>query len=273
MSGTEDMLEAAEVHALLGRAAEGAGEPRLGIEEAFAGAARIRRGRRRLALAGAAVAAVAAVLAVTLTPTAGPAGPATGSVTGESPKPDRTLPTPSRVKPDPGVTVQQLVPAGTGELKQLDDLRSIDPDGGVLDGTYVVHKDGRAGLIQVMGSLAIPDNPDCTGNEANASNCAYQDVGSGWGLRLEELPAQQHPQPFDGRTLGRSYDAILGFGTGKVLHVTVAAGFTGPGADGPAMAEPPLTMDQLRTFVLRPELLAGGDWTRQSPPPGMPTGH
>ncbi|PJN24475.1 hypothetical protein [Kitasatospora sp. CB02891] len=218
-------------------------EPPAGADDRplFARAARIRRRRRTaLGLAAAGLLAVGAVI-----------------VPGWSP-PDRPSAA-DRPERQQAQRLQALLPAGLGTVERAAPVLGPGADrGGPLDGVYWLRRDGRLGVIRIETGLASSPSLSCTPElpTVAARSCTLQAV-----LRRDELTVDQRPDP-EGRVelaWGRSVDAVLLLPGGRALFVDAISGYRGSRAPGPAMDAPPLTADQLRDLVRRPELTAVGD--------------
>jgi hypothetical protein len=262
--------------------------------EVFARAARVRTGRRALAVAGVAAATVAAVAAGTVglpgsggggTEAAGPAAPSrtspapVGVCVLEQPACQRawlavhgTLP-PGIAPYDPKKgkdaleVMRRIVPKDVGTVTQQQSLAHQNQDNGDLDGNYLVRNDGTVGGLRVVWGLTLPYMPACGGNnvEHTEMSCVATDLPGGSRLFLKEFPAGHGKDP-NGTRWGRYYQATIALGNGRMLLVDDIAGFTGPGSPGPGMAAPPLTKAQLTAFAQRPELKVGANLKAQTGP-------
>ncbi|KIQ62529.1 hypothetical protein TR51_26320 [Kitasatospora griseola] len=206
----------------------------------FARAARIRRRRRTgLGLAAAGLLAVGAIV-----PGWGP--------------PDRPSAA-ERPERQQAQRLQALLPAGLGTVERAAPVLGPGADhAGPLDGVYWLRRDGRLGVIRIETGLASSPSLSCTPElpAVAARSCTLQAA-----LRRDELTVDQRPDP-EGRVelaWGRSVDAVLLLPGGRALFVDAISGYRGARAPGPAMDAPPLTAEQLRDLVRRPELTAVGD--------------
>ncbi|MER5641722.1 hypothetical protein ABT095_32890 [Kitasatospora sp. NPDC002227] len=152
-------------------------------------------------------------------------------------------------------------------MNVLDNQHLQDPYRAPYEGAYLVRKGGGIGPLDIWLTAPLRPNPACGqgDRDTDALDCRYEELGGGHSLRIEEFGPDGQDR-IDGRRWGRYYEAILALGDGRAVLVADISGFTGEGEVGPGMAAPPLTKEQLRTFVLRPEMPAG------LKPWGTPTG-
>ncbi|MFI2312935.1 hypothetical protein AMK17_02395 [Streptomyces sp. CB00072] len=266
-----------DVRELLGRAVEGAGKPAFSAGAVYAKAARIRR--RRRAAASAAVLAVVAAGAFTLPRTGGEESPAHTSVASAGPS---TSPTTSASASAPASAKAErlaaLLPADVGEIEEVSLLaliKNATPEQartthlGPLDGQYAFRKDGGVGYLVLSladreamerktGRPADPAEDLCVriGQEPTRTDCVR-----------EVLP--------DGRTLTTWHDSMdysgddsVGWGPelvgrlaqsdGSQFLVRSSTGFEGSGTQGPLLAEPPLSRQQLKQLLTGPDVLPKG---------------
>ncbi|MFD7070960.1 hypothetical protein ACFV97_27425 [Streptomyces sp. NPDC059913] len=248
-----------DVHELLGRAADGAGEPTTSVRAVYAGAARARL-RRRAGVTTAAVAAVAAgaVVLPGLSPAGSGGGPAV--------KPEATVAAPVELVGNGGreKELAKVLPPGVGVVDEVSMAVIIDGDTseremphlqGPLDGSYSVRRDGGVGYLTIgymdtgnggraqdicKPSHGVPGATDCVnekrpdGSVLTTWTDAMEDVALPWGPELS------------GRLVMKD---------GGVLAVRGSTGFEGKRAQGPLLKNPPLTRDQLRSLLLDPALL------------------
>lgn len=247
-----------DVRELLERAAEDAGQPAISAEVVYARAARVRR-RRRVAVSAAAVCAVAAGAFVVPGLSAGQEqAPRTSSVAA----PGKAAGNTERAR-----KLIKLLPPGVGSVEEVfpeaiskTDAKPqhiVEGAGGPLGGLYAVRKDGGVGYLEV-GGVAPP------GFLGNTNVCAGAGAQQRRDCVREELP--------DGRVLtiwndpmtlirssvaqwGPELSGWLTLKDGRRLAVRASTGFEGDASLGPLMKTPPLTRAQLRTLMLRPELL------------------
>ncbi|MFI6641321.1 hypothetical protein [Streptomyces sp. NPDC050504] len=259
MSGEQDVRE------LLGVAAEGAGRSRTSTEEVYAKAARVRW-RRRLVVSGA-VAAVVAAGAVAVPALAGDEGGTKGaSVAAPSP--------PGGSEKAKGLA--GLLPPGVGEIEEVDLAGRALAAGpgqagqwgrrGPLDSSYAVRKDGGVGLVDINlmsrsdveeklvdgsaeGDLCAPDRADASVRK----ECREEELGDG--RVLTTWRARAHAPADGGPRWGPTLVGWLRLKDGGVLMLQDSTGFTGKGSLGRPMASVPLSRDELRALIVRPELL------------------
>ncbi|KOT95383.1 hypothetical protein ADK87_27000 [Streptomyces sp. NRRL F-4711] len=261
-----------EVRDLLARAAEGAGPPSFGAAAVFAEASRVRR-RRRAVVAGGVLALVAGALT---TVSALPPG--------EAARPS-ALSSPSAPPEHTGLTggsgreerLAVLLPAGAGEVEEVSWavlLKGADLAGatsgesrGALDGEYAVHRPDGVGYLGVAlrdqryAGAKFPDEKDpaadlCarTGSGAPRADCVREELAGGRVLTVWR-PSREREE--GGVEWGEELTGRLALPDGRVLVVRDSAGYRGPGQLGPPLRTPPLTREQLRALMLRPELVAG----------------
>lgn len=250
-----------DVHELLGRAAEDAGQPVISTETVYAKAGRVRT-RRRAAVSAAAVCAVAAGAFVV------------PGLAGQSPQ-KASVAAPTELVGNSGRAQQlvKLLPADVGAVEQVSLAVIIkhaaveqaeEHPAGPLDGHYAVRRDGGVGYLTVKVMNAKMLEKKLGGRPADTNLCK---VGAGEPQRTdcvrEELP--------DGRVLTIWSDAMdYGTGTpqwgpelaarltledGGQLAVRDSTGFEADTAQGPLLKTPPLTRAQLRDLMLRSEVL------------------
>ncbi|MFI7364887.1 hypothetical protein ACIBO4_22375 [Streptomyces sp. NPDC050149] len=246
-----------DVRELLGRAAEEAGRPVISTEEVYARAARVRR-RRRVAVSAAAVCAVAAGAFVVPGISAGGEAPRASSVAA----PGKLAGNTERAR-----ALIKLLPEGVGSVEErprggrvedgAEAEHIVEVPGGPLGGLYMVRRDGGVGFLEI-GVMAP------AGGLLSKDVCARAGV-----LRITDCVREELP---DGRVLtiwndpmtivrssvaqwGPEMGAQLTLKDGEQLTVRNSTGFEGDAALGPLLKTPPLTRAQLRTLMLRPELL------------------
>ncbi|MEV8453001.1 hypothetical protein AB0467_10205 [Streptomyces sp. NPDC052095] len=247
-----------DVHELLGRAADGAGEPGTSTRAVYAGVARARL-RRRAGVTTAAVAAVAAGAVVL--PGLSPAG----SGGGPAAKPEATVAAPVELVGNGGreKELMKVLPKGVGVVNEVSMAVIIDGDTseremphlqGPLDGNYSVRRDGGVGYLTIgymktgngeaqdicKPSDGIPGATDCV-NEKRADGS----VLTTWTDSMKGVALPWGPE-LSGRLVMKD---------GGVLAVRGSTGFEGKRAQGPLLKNPPLTRDQLRSLLLDPALL------------------
>ncbi|MGW1223913.1 hypothetical protein [Streptomyces sp. NPDC001478] len=252
-----------DVRELLGRAAEDAGHPVISTEVVYARAARVRR-RRRAAVSAAAVCAVAAGAFVLPGLTAGPENsPQTASVA-------------APVTADGGRAerLAALLPKETGAIQQVSLAQIIknatpaqakEKYYGPLDGQYAVRRDGGVGYLTISLQSAkflekkrggFPPEADLChpGNgEPAPTDCVREALPDGRVLTL-----WSDAMEYGAGTLqwGPELVARLTLKDGSELAVRDSTGFESDRSQGPLLKTPPLTREQLRALVLRPELVA-----------------
>lgn len=246
-----------DVRELLGRAAEGAGQPVISTEGVYAKAARVRR-RRRVAVSAAAVCAVAAGAFVVPGLSAGQEqAPRASSVAA----PGKLAGNTERAR-----ELIKLLPEGIGAVEQVSPAdifkrggkaeHIVETPGGPLGGLYSVRGDGGVGFLEV-GAAAPPgflrSTNVCSGAGAwQRTDCVREELPDGRVLTIWNDP----------KTLVHSFaqwgPELAGWLTlkdGRRLAVRASTGFEGDAALGPLLKTPPLTRAQLRTLMLSPELL------------------
>lgn len=252
-----------DVRELLGRAAEDAGQPVISTEVVYARAARVRR-RRVAAVSAAAVCAVAAG-AFVVPGIAAERTPQTSSVAA----PAKPVGNSARA----GKLIK-LLPAGVGSVEQVSlavIIKQATPEQakehlyGPLDGQYSVRRDGGVGylVIGLMDAKTLekklgggPRDTDLcktrTG-EPHRTDCVSEKLPDG-----SELTIWSDSMNYgDGGTpqWGPELVARLSLKDGGQLVMRDSTGFEADTAQGPLLRTPPLTRAQLRTLMLRPELL------------------
>ncbi|MFE5818341.1 hypothetical protein ACFQ6S_33635 [Streptomyces sp. NPDC056479] len=224
---------------LLGRALQGVPMPSgPGADAVFARVARVRW-RRRGVVTGVAAAAVAVSLA------------GTGVLPGNGREPTGiagTRPTPRADR------LAKLLPPGTGEIRELEHVVGSGP----YDGLYAVFKDGGVGYLNIQvfpgrrKDGPVPVGQGCSSDiPGTASTCVPETLPNGDERESTELAGESRR---DGRTWGPKRSVRL-FTKGYLVMITAGSGFDGTRSLGPWLDAPPLTADQLRDVVMRPELL------------------
>ncbi|WP_333751631.1 hypothetical protein [Streptomyces sp. IBSBF 2394] len=262
-----------EVRDLLARAAEGAGGPSFDAAAVFAGAARVRR-RRRATVAGGALAVVAGAL---FTVSAVPSGGAdTASATAS---PSASAPAHTELTGGSGreQRLAGLLPAGAGEVEEISLavlLKDADLDAatggeshGALDGWYAVHRGDGVGYLGVALhdrkylEAKFPDGLDpahdlCapSGTEPPRTDCVREELTGGRVLTIWRQPRERNE---DGPQWGEELTGRLVLPDGRALFVRDSAGHRGHGQPGPLLRTPPLSREQLRALMLRPDVVAG----------------
>ncbi|MEU2674036.1 hypothetical protein ABZ622_35290 [Streptomyces sp. NPDC007164] len=244
-----------DVHELLGRAADDAGQPATTTRTVYAGAARVRL-RRRVTVSVAAVAAVAA--GAVAVPNLAPKG-------GETQ--ETTVAAPVELAGNSGRAKQlaKVLPESVGDIDQVSLSVVIKGDTseremphleGPLDGHFSVREDGGVGYLVIgymkTGSPVAGDNPCKPDHGVPAMpDCVNEKLPDGRVLTIWSDPMNYEGKPQWGRELtGR-----VTFKDGGVLSVRDSTGFKGERAQGPLLKTPPLTRAQLRALLLSPELL------------------
>ncbi|MFJ2918175.1 MULTISPECIES: hypothetical protein [unclassified Streptomyces] len=243
-----------DVHELLGRAADEAGQPATSTRAVYAGAARVRL-RRRVGVSVAAVAVVAA--GAVAVPSLAPK---------EDPR-ETTVAAPVELVGNGGRAKElaKVLPKDVGEIDQVS--LSVIRDGdtsekemphleGPLDGHFSVRKDGGVGYLVIgymdTGNPGAADDP-CKPAQGRPglADCVNEALPDGRVLTTWSDPMNYGVTPQWGRELtGR-----VTFKDGGVLAVRDSTGFKGERAQGPLLKTPPLTRAQLRALLLSPELL------------------
>lgn len=251
-----------DVRELLGRAAEDAGKPVISTEGVYARAARVRR-RRRVAVSAAAVCAVAAGAFVVPGLSAGQEeAPRTSSVAAPGKPAGNTERARKLIKLlPPGVgSVEEVFPKviSKGDAKTQDTVEPAGgPVGGPLGGLYAVRRGGGVGYLEI-GAMVLGGGPGtangCTGAGAmERTDCIREELPDGRVLTIWNDPMTLI---HNFRTQsGPELAARLTLKDGGQLVVRNSTGFEGDASRGPLMKTPPLTRAQLRTLMLRPELL------------------
>ncbi|WP_371602852.1 hypothetical protein OG345_12575 [Streptomyces sp. NBC_01220] len=248
-----------DVRELLGRAAEDAGRPVISTAVVYARAARVRR-HRRVAVTAAAVCAVAAGAFVV-----------PGLSTEQSP---RTSSVAAPVKAgDRAGRLNALLPKGVGAVEQVSlaviikhatPAQAKEHPYGPLDGQYAVRRDGGVGYLTVDTRSAkaiekklggFPQQKDLCkpGNgEPEPTDCVREVLPDGRVLTIWSDAMEYE----DGTPQwGPELVARITLKDGGQLAVRDSTGFEADTALGPLLKTPPLTRAQLRTLMLRPELL------------------
>ncbi|MGN5632795.1 hypothetical protein [Streptomyces sp. AC154] len=253
-----------DVRELLGRAAEDAGRPVISTEAVYAKAARVRW-RRRAGISAAAVCAVAAGAFVVPGLSAGQEqSPRTSSVAA-----------PGKLGGDSARAgkLAGLLPAGVGSVKQVS-LAAIIKHAtpaqakehlyGPVDGQFAVRRDGGVGylVIGLMNAKMLdkklgggPRDTDlCAAlpGEPHRTDCVREELPGGRVLTLwsDSMDYGDGTPQWGPELVGR-----LSLPDGGELAVRDSTGFEADTAQGPLLKAPPLTRAQLRTLMLRPELL------------------
>ncbi|WP_327369810.1 hypothetical protein [Streptomyces sp. NBC_01217] len=250
-----------DVHELLGRVAENAGQPVISTQAVYARAARVRL-RRRVTVSAAALAVVAAGV-VTVPGLAAGAKPQGSSVAASA-----------EIEKDGGRSEQlvELLPKDVGSVEQVSlavIIKNATPEQaeehpvGPLDGQYSVRRGGGVGYLTVdlrdaesirkkfgsidpAGDLCKPVN-----GEPRRADCVREELPDGRVLTTWSDPMKYGSMPLWGPELvGR-----LTLKDGAVLAVRDSTGLKSEQAQGPLLKTPPLTLAQLRTLMLSPELL------------------
>ncbi|MFD7494853.1 hypothetical protein ACFV8T_20940 [Streptomyces sp. NPDC059832] len=243
-----------DVHELLGRAAEDAGQPATSTRTVYAGAARVRL-RRRVGVSVAAVAVVAAgaVAAPNLAPKGDTqetavAAPVELAGNGGRAK-DLAKVLPEDVGDIAQVSLSVIIKGDTSQ-KEMEHLA------GPLDGHFSVRKDGGVGYLVIgyldTGSRVAGSDPCKPAHGVpGMADCVNEKVPGGGVLTIWSDPMNYDGAPKWGRELvGR-----LVLKDGGVLSIRDSTGFKGERAQGPVMKTTPLTRAQLRALLLSPELL------------------
>ncbi|CAM5659844.1 putative protein OS=Streptomyces tendae OX=1932 GN=GUR47_01480 PE=4 SV=1 [Streptomyces tendae] len=261
-----------EVRDLLARAAEGAGGPSFGTAAVFAQAAGVRR-RRRAVLAGGALAVTAGAL---FTVAALPSGGTDRAAAAASPS------APSAHTALTGGSGREqrlagLLPADAGEVEEISMavlLKDADLDAatgeesqGALDGWYAVRRGDGVGYLGVAlhdqryleAKFSEERGPahDLCGprpTEPPRSDCVREELAGGRVLTIWRQPLERTE---DSPEWGEELTGRLVLPDGRALFVRDSAGYRGHGQLGPLLRTPPLTREQLRALMLRPELVAG----------------
>lgn len=262
-----------EVRDLLARAAEEAGGPSFDTATVFAEASRVRLRRRAVVTGGALAVVVGALFTVSALPSGGTdrasataspsaAAPAHTELTGGSGREQR---------------LAELLPADAGEVEEISlavllkdaDLEAAtsDKSQGPLDGWYAVRRGGGVGYLGVALrdqrylEAKFPDgrNPAhdlCapTGTEPPRTDCVREELAGDRVLTIWRQPRERNE---DGLEWGEELTGRLVFPDGRALFVRDSAGYRGHGQLGPLLRTPPLTREQLRALMLRPEVVAG----------------
>lgn len=247
-----------DVRELLERAAEEAGQPAVTAEVVYARAARARR-RRRVAVSAAAVCAVAAGAFVV---------PALSAGQGQAPhKSSVAAPGKPVGNTERARKLIKLLPEGVGAVAQVSMADIVKDRGtaqhvvelsnGPLDGLYTVRRDGGVGFIEVGGAAPpgfLRSTNVCAGVGAQQRrDCVREELPDGRVLTLWDDPMNLVRSSLV--QWGPELSGWLTLKDGRRLAVRASTGFEGDAALGPLLKSPPLTRAQLRTLMLRPELL------------------
>ncbi|MFD8801612.1 hypothetical protein [Streptomyces atroolivaceus] len=259
-----------DVHALLERAVAPAGHPAVSTETVYARAARVRSGRR--AAVSAAALAVVATGAVTLPGFVGDAE--------TEPLPVAAAPAQPAEGGEKAERLSTLLPSEVGEVRYSGGSvlmlpgRPFKPgteggvavhwatdDTGPLDGAYAVPEGGSITLHTVDAEFVADKlGPDASGpglcarqeREQSVTDCVSEELPGG-----EVLTTWSTPQ--DRRHEGTQQRAATGgrllLKDGAMLVAGSTARHTGDASEEVPDTSPPLSREQLRTFLLRPELL------------------
>ncbi|MFI5769311.1 hypothetical protein ACIA74_12270 [Streptomyces sp. NPDC051658] len=243
-----------DVHELLGRAAEDAGQPATSTRTVYAGAARVRL-RRRVGVSVAAVAVVAA--GAVAAPNLAPKGDTQ----------ETTVAAPVELAGNGGRAEElvKVLPKGVGDVEQVSLSVILKGDtseqemphlAGPLDGHYSVRKDGGVGYLVIgyldTGSRVAGSDPCKPAHGVpGMADCVNEKVPGGGVLTIWSDPMNYDGAP----TWGRELAGRLVLKDGGVLSIRDSTGFKGERAQGPVMKTTPLTRAQLRTLLLSPELL------------------
>ncbi|MFE7469060.1 hypothetical protein ACFU6R_33800 [Streptomyces sp. NPDC057499] len=248
-----------DVHELLGRVADDAGEPTTSTRAVYAGAARTRL-RRRVGVTTAVVAAVAAGAAVL----PGPA-PA-GDRADRAAAPEATVAAPVELVGNGGreKALAKVLPGDVGVVNEVSMAVILDGDTsqremphlqGPLDGSFSVRRDGGVGYLTIgymkTGSGGrSQDMCEPAGGFPGATDCVNEKRPDGSVLTTWTESMEGVDRPWGPELNGR-----LTMRDGGVLAVRGSTGFEGKRAQGPLLKSPPLTRDQLRSLLLDPALL------------------
>ncbi|MET9916489.1 hypothetical protein ABZZ04_05320 [Streptomyces sp. NPDC006435] len=251
-----------DVHDLLARVAENAGQPVISTRAVYAGAARARL-RRRVAVSATALAAVA-VGAVALPGLAPGAKPQESSVAaptelaGNKGRADRLV----KLLPKDVGSVEQVSLAVV--IKHATVEQAEEHPVGPLDGQYAVRRDGGVGYLTIntMDAKSVkrklggfePSADLCkpTNGEPRPTECAREELPDG---RVLTIWSDANDN-IDGGTpdWGPELTARLTLPDGSLLAVRDSTGFVSDRSQGPLLKSTPLTRAQLRTLMLSPEL-------------------
>ncbi|WP_431959182.1 hypothetical protein [Actinacidiphila sp. bgisy160] len=263
-------MDTTEVRTLLGRAVEEAGQPSFSTDAVYAKASRIRW-RRRAVVSGAALAVVAAGAVVV-------PGMAGGRESGGT-----SVAAPVELTGGSGQAkkLAKLLPPAVGEIeqvswavlvKQADAKHAEEPHVGPLDGQYAVRRDGGVGYLHIRimtgeyidaktGGKGMPD--DLCQPDSGHSDCVREQLPDGRVLTIWQEGATAGPglvspsmSPIGAsQTWGPELVGRLTLPDGQVLAARDSTGFEGKNELGPLLKTPPLSREQLRELMLRPELL------------------
>ncbi|WP_326767778.1 hypothetical protein OG978_27540 [Streptomyces sp. NBC_01591] len=246
-----------DVHELLGRAAEDAGQPATSTRTVYAGVARVRL-RRRVTVSVAAVAVVAAgaVAAPNLAPK------------GDTQETSVAAPVELAGNGGRAKELAKVLPRDVGAVAQVSlsvilkgdtTQREMPHLEGPLDGHFSVRRDGGVGYL-VIGYMdtgkpgaADPNGDPCkpAQGQPGLADCVNEELPDGRVLTTWSDPMNYEGAPPWGQELvGR-----LTLKDGGVLAVRDSTGFKGERAQGPLLKTLPLTRAQLRELLLSPELL------------------
>ncbi|WP_245235173.1 hypothetical protein [Streptomyces violaceorubidus] len=263
-----------EVRGLLARAAEGAGGPSFDPAAVFARASAVRR-RRRAVVAGGALAVVAGAL---FTVSAVPSGGADRTSAAAAPTDTPGAHTELTGGSGREQRLAGLLPADAGEVEEVSlavllkdaDLETATggTTEGALDGWYAVRRPDGVGYLgialhdQKYLDAKFPDRQGpaadlCarTGTEPPRADCVREELAGGRVLTIWRQPRERNE---DGPRWGEELTGRLALPDGRTLFVRDSAGYRGHGQLGPLLRTPPLTREQLRALMLRPEPVAEG---------------
>ncbi|TXS38006.1 hypothetical protein [Streptomyces sp. OR43] len=240
-----------DVRELLGRAAEEAGRPAISTEEVYARAARVRR-RRRVAVSAAAVCTVAAgAFVVPGISAGGEQAPRKSSVAAPAKPVGNT---------ERATALIKLLPEGVGAVEEVsmsdilkDGMPEAEvPPSGPLDGLYAVRRGGGVGFLVIGGSPRTHDRCTPTTGVLSRPDCVREELPDGRVLTIWSGPSEGVHSFIQ---WGPQLLAVLTLADGRQVTVSDSTGFEAYATLGPQLKTPPLTRAQLRTLMLRPELL------------------
>ncbi|MET7324460.1 hypothetical protein [Streptomyces sp. NPDC005549] len=262
-----------EVRDLLARAAERAGGPSFDTAVVFARASRVRR-RRRAVVAGGALAVVAGALFTVSAVPSGGADRASATAVPSGAPPTHTEPAGGSGRDR---RLAGLLPADAGEAEEIslavllkDADRETATGGesqGALDGWYALRRPDGVGYLGVAlhdrtyldakfpdGHGPAADLCARTGTEPPRTDCVREELAGGRVLTIWRQPPERNE---DGLEWSEELTGRLVLPDGRTLFVRDSAGYRGHGQLGPLLRTPPLTREQLRALMLRPEPVAG----------------